>query len=44
MVSGFMSRGWMARGIDGLLVEPSVGAAILGNQDNGNRAQDDSYV
>jgi len=44
MGRGFMSRGWMGRGIDGLLVESSVGAAVLGNQDNCNRAQDNSYI
>ena len=44
MRRGWLGRGWMAGGLDGLLVEPSVGAAVLGNQDNGNRAQNNSYI
>ena len=41
---GTMGRGFMSRGLDGLLVEPSIGAAVLGIQDNGNRAHNNSYV
>ena len=31
MGKGFMSRAWMAMGIDGLLVEASVSTPVLGN-------------